>query len=151
MADRAVAGLTLQALADAKKLPVDELRSYRLSDYKYSDAPAVKIPYVDALGNIVAVRFRRSLAVYLWCEPDAVRGPEASLIAFQAYLQACAPWEVVVPFADLLADVIARQASAPRILRDFSRLLALIKSAAVLRHRRRRAAPASELVRVFRI
>ena len=70
-------------------------------------------------------------------ELGGARGPEASLIAFQAYLQARAPWEVVVPFADLLADVIARQASAPRILRDFSRLLALIKSAAVLRHRRR--------------
>ncbi len=74
------------------------------------------------------------------------RGPEASLIAFQAYLQARAPWDVVVPYADLLADAIALQASAPRILRDFSRLLALIKSAAVLRHRRRRTNGEGRLV-----
>ena len=89
-------------------------------------------------------------------ELGAPRGPEAGLVAFQAYLQARAPWDVIVPFADRLADIIAGHASAPgagarrtgvpRILRDFSRLLALIKSAAVLRHRQRRTNADGRLV-----
>ncbi len=84
-------------------------------------------------------------------ELGAARGPEASLVAFQAYLQARAPWDVVVPFADRLAGAIAgragpKRASSPRILRDFSRLLALIKAAAVLRHPRRRVRADGRLV-----
>jgi len=71
-------------------------------------------------------------------ELTGARPPDEALIAFQAYLQARAPWQVVVPFVDRLAAAIARSAAAPRILRDFSRLLALIKSVAVLRHHRRR-------------
>jgi hypothetical protein len=65
--------------------------------------------------------------------------PDDALLAFQSYLQARAPWEVVVPFVERLAAAIAKSAAAPRILRDFSRLLALVKVVAVLRHRRRQA------------
>jgi Winged helix-turn-helix DNA-binding len=53
---------------------------------------------------------------------------------------------VVVPFVDRLAAAIAKSAAAPRILRDFSRLLALVKSVAVLRHRWRRVDESGRLV-----
>jgi hypothetical protein len=64
------------------------------------------------------------------------RPPEA-LVAFQSYLQALAPWEVVVPFADRLAEHLAGQPGEARVVRDYARLLALIKTCAVLRHPRR--------------
>ena len=38
---------TLEAYAEAKGLPVEFLRSLGLSDYKYVDTPAVRMPYVD--------------------------------------------------------------------------------------------------------
>ncbi|MEJ5328751.1 MAG: hypothetical protein WHT07_01185 [Desulfobaccales bacterium] len=65
-------------------------------------------------------------------------GPDPALIAFQELLQALAPWEVVVPFATLLAKELAPQILGPRILRDYSRLLSLIKAVAILRHAHRR-------------
>lgn len=60
--------------------------------------------------------------------------PNPEMIAFQAYLQTKAPWDVVVPFADKLAEEIGQSAEVPRIYRDFSRLIALIKSVTILRH-----------------
>lgn len=54
-------GCTLEAYAEAKRLPVDFLRSLGLSDAKYADAPAVRMPYVDSDGHEQAVRFRISL------------------------------------------------------------------------------------------
>ena len=42
-----------------------------------------------------------------------------------------------MPYADVLAKLIGKSAAAPRINRDFSRLLSLIKSAALLRHQGR--------------
>jgi hypothetical protein len=81
----------------------------------------------------VAAALRTQAAVEL----HGASAPDAALVAFQAYLQARAPWDVVVPFADRLAEAIARTACAPRILRDFARLLSLVKSVAVLRHHRR--------------
>ena len=52
---------TLEAYAEAKGLPVDFLRSLGLSDAKYADTPAVRMPYVDRDGHEQAVRFRISL------------------------------------------------------------------------------------------
>ena len=52
---------TLEAYAEAKGLPIDFLRSLGLSDAKYADAPAVRMPYVDRDGHEQAVRFRISL------------------------------------------------------------------------------------------
>ena len=49
---------TLDAYAEAKGLPVEFLRSLSLSDAKYADAPAVRMPYVDRDGHERAVRFR---------------------------------------------------------------------------------------------
>ena len=67
-----------------------------------------------------------------------VGDPDPALIAFQEYLQALAPWEVTLPFVKELAAGIGKQDSAPRILRDFARLISLIKSVAVLRHPHRK-------------
>jgi hypothetical protein len=52
------------------------------------------------------------------------------LVDFQAYLQALAPWDVVVPFAPNLAEGIGQSTAATRVLRDFQRLLSLIKAVA---------------------
>jgi hypothetical protein len=55
-------GCTLQEYADAKKLPVDFLRSLGLSDITYLDRPAVRMPYYDTSGNESgAVRIRKQL------------------------------------------------------------------------------------------
>ncbi|MDP2919390.1 MAG: hypothetical protein Q8O43_04135 [Dehalococcoidia bacterium] len=59
---------------------------------------------------------------------------DGSLVSFQAYLQLKAPFKVIVPYAGELANGMAKMASAPRILRDFARLLSLIKSVAIIRH-----------------
>lgn len=64
--------------------------------------------------------------------------PAQALIAYQRYLQRCAPFDVVVPFADTLAQYLGAQPNLPpRVTRDFAKLLALIKAATILRHRQR--------------
>jgi hypothetical protein len=52
---------TLEAYAAAKGLPVEFLRSLGLSDAKYGDVPAVRMPYVDADGHEQAIRYRIAL------------------------------------------------------------------------------------------
>jgi len=59
---------------------------------------------------------------------------DCALVSFQAYLQLKVPFKVIVPYAGELAKGMAKMASAPRILRDFARLLSLIKSVAIIRH-----------------
>lgn len=54
-------GLTLQAYADAKQIPIDFLRQLGITDDKHSGRPAVRIPYLDAGGSETAVRYRLSL------------------------------------------------------------------------------------------
>ena len=80
---------------------------------------------------------RAALGAIADVELDGAAAPDPALLAFQSYLQALAPIDVVVPFARLLSDHIGRQPAAPRVLRDFARLLSLIKAVAVLRHRHR--------------
>jgi hypothetical protein len=70
-------------------------------------------------------------------ETEDVRSPDNSLIAYQLYLQLKTPIKVIVPYAKGLATAMAQTASAPRILRDFARLLSLIKAVALIRHHRR--------------
>ncbi|MGQ9689201.1 MAG: hypothetical protein ACUVXF_10505 [Desulfobaccales bacterium] len=67
--------------------------------------------------------------------------PDEALIAFQSFLQAQAPWDVRIPFLRPLVSFVSKQATAPRIMRDFARLVSLIKSVAILRqaHRKRDA------------
>lgn len=83
-----------------------------------------------------ADQVRNALLTQAQAEIAGTSDPDPALIAFQKYLQLQAPWEVVVPFARELAEGIA-PAARPRILRDFQRLLSLIKAVAVLRHKHR--------------
>jgi hypothetical protein len=79
-------------------------------------------------------------------ELHGVAEPDPALIAYQSYLQAQAPWEVFVPFADQLAQEIGRLPNASRILRDYARLTSLIKAVAVLRHRNRQRDETGRLI-----
>lgn len=63
---------------------------------------------------------------------------DPALVGYQEYLQLLAPWRVVIPFADQLAVAIGKVATKGRIMRDFSRLLSLIKAVTILRHTYRR-------------
>ncbi|MFC1945466.1 hypothetical protein ACFLWF_01790, partial [Chloroflexota bacterium] len=72
--------------------------------------------------------------------------PDSGFVAFQQYLQLKAPAKVVVPFAKELAAAMAKMATAPRIMRDFARLLSLIKSTALLRHHRRQLDSLGQIV-----
>ena len=69
-----------------------------------------------------------------------------ALVAYQELLGVRVPWDVVVPFANELAMAIGKNPVASRILRDYSRLLALVKAVAILRHRRRRVDAEGRLV-----
>lgn len=82
-------------------------------------------------------KVRAALDTQAELELSGAAPPDPALVAFQAYLQRLAPVDVKVPFVRELADRIGRSASATRILRDFARLVALIKAVAVLRHARR--------------
>jgi hypothetical protein len=64
--------------------------------------------------------------------------PSDAVIAYQALLQGLAPWDVIVPFVREITDHIGRTPAGSRVLRDFQRLLSLVKSTAVLRHAHRR-------------
>jgi hypothetical protein len=55
-------GCSLEDYASAKKLPIDYLRSLRLSNITYCKRNAVRIPYADESGAEVAVRIRVALA-----------------------------------------------------------------------------------------
>lgn len=79
-------------------------------------------------------------------EAEGVRPPDVGLAAFQSYLQLRAPISVFVPFADELAEAIACTAAAPRIMRDFARLVSLVKSVAVLRQHHRTVDNAGRIV-----
>jgi hypothetical protein len=82
-------------------------------------------------------KIRAALEAQADLEEDGPTLPNEALIAFQGYLQAQAPWDVIVPFVRPIATIIARKATTPRILRDFARLLSLVKSAAVVRQAHR--------------
>lgn len=54
-------GLTLAAYAKAKKLPLDFLQKLHLTEIAYFGAAAVRMPYLNEAGELVATRFRLSL------------------------------------------------------------------------------------------
>lgn len=82
---------------------------------------------------------RQALAAQAQRETSMESTPEPppALLAMQEVLQARAPWRVTVPFAPALAAKLSEGNPAPRLLRDFKKLLALVKAVTVLRHRRR--------------
>ena len=88
---------------------------------------------------------RKALLAQAKIETEGVSDPPDELIAFQALLQAKAPWDIIVPFAEKLAKAAGQSPVAFRVLRDQSRLLALIKAAAIIRHQHRRKNPQGQL------
>jgi hypothetical protein len=54
-------GLTLEQYAAAKKLPLELLKSFGLSELSYQGPTAVRIPYLGEGGELLAVRFRIAL------------------------------------------------------------------------------------------
>jgi hypothetical protein len=54
-------GLTLEQYAAAKGLPINFLKTCGLSEFSYDRKPAVRIPYLGAGGEQLAVRFRIAL------------------------------------------------------------------------------------------
>jgi hypothetical protein len=89
---------------------------------------------------------RGALAAQARLELEGATVAPTALIAYQSLLQLGAPWDVVVPFAAELATHVGRSPAASRILRDYARLLSLIKAVAVLRHRERERDGADRLV-----
>jgi len=89
---------------------------------------------------------RAALAAQAAVEVAGAAEPDPALVAAQAYLQRLAPWDVVVPYAGELAALIGRSPAAPRIKRDFARLLSLIKAHAVLCHGQRSRDASGRLV-----
>jgi len=83
-------------------------------------------------------QLRQALIAQGQIEVEEVADPDPALISYQAYLQALAPWDVLIPFAPVLSDEIGKSIAFPRLLRDYSRLLSLIKAVTVLRHQQRR-------------
>jgi len=79
-----------------------------------------------------------ALATQASLETEGITPPDEGIISLQLYLQLKAPIKVVVPFAKELGAAMAKMAAAPRILRDFARLVSLIKSMALIRHHHRR-------------
>lgn len=51
----------MEDYAEAKKIPLENLRGFDLAQIHYGDGPAVRIGYLDAEGSEVAVRFRVSM------------------------------------------------------------------------------------------
>lgn len=70
-------------------------------------------------------------------ETEGTKPLDKSLESFQLYLQLKAPIKVMIPFARELGQTMGKSVSVPRILRDFARLMSLIKSVALLRQHRR--------------
>lgn len=54
-------GCTLAGYAEAKKLPVDFLRALGITEVSLNGATALRMPYRDAAGKEIAVRFRIAL------------------------------------------------------------------------------------------
>jgi hypothetical protein len=91
-------------------------------------------------------QIRAALCTQAALETEDASPPPDALVAYQSYLQALAPWSVTVPFAAELAEATGRTPVPPRILRDFARLLSLIKASTVLRHQHRRRDAQQRLV-----
>jgi hypothetical protein len=54
-------GLTVEELAEAKRLPAELLVRLGVETVHYFGQPAVQVPYIDETGEIVGIRFRLSL------------------------------------------------------------------------------------------
>jgi hypothetical protein len=59
--DPAALGLSLERYAAVKALPIEFLKTCQLSEFTYNHKTAVRIPYLGARGEELAVRFRIAL------------------------------------------------------------------------------------------
>ncbi len=91
-------------------------------------------------------QLRAALAAQAALEVNGPEEPDRALLAHQAYLQERAPWDVVVPFAPALGQQLGRSRAYPRVSRDFPRVLALTKAAAVLQHSQREVGADGRLI-----
>lgn len=82
-------------------------------------------------------KLRAALQTQASLELSGPHEPDAGLIAYQALLQNLAPWDVVVPYSKGFAGLLGKRATGARILRDFARLVSLIKAVTIMRHRHR--------------
>jgi hypothetical protein len=96
-----------------------------------------------------SVQLGAALEAMASLELDGAPPPDPALRAFQAYLQELAPIDVVVPFARQLSSYLRRRPQAPRVLRDYARLLSLIKAVAILRIAHRDRDGAGRIVATF--
>jgi hypothetical protein len=99
---------------------------------------------VEVAGDVTQIR--AALETMATIEARGLPEPDQALVAYQAYLQLLSPWEVVVPFADTLAKRLGETMASPRVLRDYLKILALIKAVAVLRHAHRQRDERGRLV-----
>ncbi len=70
---QSVIPVTVNTLAEAKRLPLDFLKSLGIGDIKYNGQSAVRIPYYGENGQELAVRFRLSLTgdnLFKWRKGD---------------------------------------------------------------------------------
>lgn len=74
------------------------------------------------------------------------RTPDPALVGFQEYLQLLAPWHVFIPYGVTLAKLLRPAAGMGRIMRDFARLISLIKAVAILRHAHRDRTPGGAVI-----
>ena len=79
-----------------------------------------------------------ALAMQASIETRGIKPVDTALVDFQSYLQLKAPVKVMVPFAKELSKGIALANPAPRINRDFARLISLVKVVALIRHYKRK-------------
>ncbi len=79
-------------------------------------------------------------------ETEGVRPIDSGLVAFQAYLQLKAPVKVSIPFVTELGEAMAKMAQAPRIQRDFARLISLVKTVTLIRQASRQTDGEGRLV-----
>jgi len=91
-------------------------------------------------------QLRAALETQARLELEGAAEPGEELSSFQAWLQRQAPIDVVVPFASILAELIGRSANAARILRDYAKIISLVKAHAVLNIGRRERDPTGRLV-----
>ena len=91
-------------------------------------------------------RLREVLEAQGRLEEEGSSHPNQLLRDYQTYLQKLAPWDVFVPFARPLARLLGRSIVGPRVLRDFQRLLALVKATALIRHQHRERDPRGRIV-----
>lgn len=82
-------------------------------------------------------QLRAALAKQAAVELQGIPDPDPAVVAYQTFLQRRAPWDVIVPFVDVIGTALGRGPVAARVLRDFQKLIALVKATAVIRHPRR--------------